>query len=106
LDDPSTRWFDSLHWLLFVFQTKQQQEAERTGIPVNFERHQHVEMLLGVYARQFSIIQQEANFLLSRINSRQEFIELELDLYRNRLIRMDVDLGILAVATGKKEHSI
>jgi hypothetical protein len=45
-------------------------------------------------------VQQEATFLLSRIKSKQEFIELELDLYRNRLIRMDVDLAIMGVSVG------
>jgi EF-hand domain pair len=67
---------------------------------VAFERHQHVELLLGVYSRQFRNVMQEASYLLSRINSKQEFLDLELALYRNRLIRMNVDLGILAVATG------
>jgi magnesium transporter len=78
----------------------EQEEARRTNVPVDFERHQHVELLLGVYARQFSVVQQEASFLLSRIRSKQEFLELELDLYRNRLIRTDVELSILGVATG------
>ncbi len=67
---------------------------------MDFERHQHVELLLGVYSRQFSSIIQEINHLLSRIESKQEFLDLELALYRNRLIRMNVDVGILAAATG------
>jgi hypothetical protein len=75
-------------------------EARRTNTSVDFERHQHVELVLGVYAQQFRAVQQEATFLLSRIKSKQEFIELELDLYRNRLIRMDVDLAILGVSVG------
>lgn len=75
-------------------------EARRTNIPVAFERHQHVELLLGVYSRQFSTIMQEVNYLLSRIECKQEFLDLELALYRNRLIRMNVDLGILTAATG------
>ncbi len=76
-------------------------EARRTNTLVNFERHQHVELLLGLYAQQFRAAQQEAHFLLSRIKSKQEFIELELDLYRNRLIRMNVDLAIIGVSVGK-----
>lgn len=63
--------------------------------------HQRVELLLGVYAQQFRSVQQEANFLLSRIKSKQEFIELELDLYRNRLIRLDVDLAIMGISVGE-----
>ena len=38
--------------------------------------------------------------VLLRIESKQDFIELELVLSRNRLIRMNVDLAILATATG------
>jgi hypothetical protein len=71
---------------------------------VDPENHQRVELLLGVYAQQFRSVQQEANFLLSRIRSKQEFIELELDLYRNRLIRMDVDLAIMGVSVGTSDN--
>ncbi|KAG7374092.1 hypothetical protein IV203_013187 [Nitzschia inconspicua] len=78
----------------------EQEEARQKNTAVDFERHQHVELLLGVYAQQFRAVQHEANFLLSRIKSKQEFIELELDLYRNRLIRMNVDLAILGVSVG------
>ena len=67
---------------------------------VDFERHQDVEYILGIYARRFSSIIQEVKYLLGRIESKQDFIELELDLYRNRLIRMNLDLAILATATG------
>ena len=55
---------------------------------------------MGIYARRFSSIIQQTNYLLGRIESKQDFIELELDLYRNRLIRMNLDLAILATATG------
>lgn len=37
---------------------------------------------------------------MGRIESQQQYVELELDLYRNRLIRMNLDLAILATATG------
>lgn len=67
---------------------------------VDFERHQHVEHILGIYARRVSSIIQETKYLVGRIESKQDFIELELDLYRNRLIRMNIDLAILATATG------
>lgn len=78
----------------------EQEEARRTNVPVDFERHQQVEILLGIYARQFSSILQEVNFLLGRLQAKQEYIALELALYRNRLIRMNVTLGIIAAATG------
>ncbi|OEU20653.1 hypothetical protein FRACYDRAFT_180192 [Fragilariopsis cylindrus CCMP1102] len=78
----------------------EQGEACTANVPVDFERHQHVEHVLGIYARRFSSVIQEVNYLLGRIESKQEFIELELDLFRNRLIKMNVDLAILATATG------
>ena len=71
-------------------------EARKTNSSVDFERHQHVEHILGIYTRRFSSIIQETKYLLGRIESKQEFIELELDLYRNRMIRMNIDLAILA----------
>ncbi len=82
---------------LFVFTL---QEARQTNTTVAFERHQHVEHILGIYARRFGSIIQQTKYLLGRIESKQDFIELELDLYRNRLIRMNLDLAILATATG------
>ena len=75
-------------------------EARKASTSVAFERHQHVEHILGIYARRFSSIIQQTNYLLGRIESKQDFIELELDLYRNRMIRMNLDLAILATATG------
>jgi magnesium transporter len=43
---------------------------------------------------------QETKYLLGRIKNKQDFVELEIDLYRNRMIRMNIDLTILATATG------
>ena len=85
----------TLHHPLFSFS-----EARQAKTSVAFERHQDVEHILGIYARRFSSIIQQTNYLLGRIESKQDFIELELDLYRNRLIRMNLDLAILATATG------
>ena len=67
---------------------------------MDFERHQDVEYILGIYARRFNSIIQEINLISGRIEAKQQFIELELDLYRNRLIRMNIDLAILATVTG------
>jgi hypothetical protein len=78
----------------------EQDKARRSNIPIDFEKHTQVEILLGVYARQFSSILQEVNYLLGRLQSKQEYIGLELALYRNRLIRMNVTVGIIAAATG------
>lgn len=48
---------------------------------------EHVEVLLGVYARQLSTIQYEIQYLLSRLESKREFVSLALASYRNRMIR-------------------
>eukprot|EP00536_Pseudo-nitzschia_multiseries_P007428 jgi/Psemu1/287114/fgenesh1_pg.175_\ len=78
----------------------EKEEARQSNTTVDFQRHQHVEHILGIYARRFNSVIQEANYLLGRIESQQQYVELELDLYRNRLIRMNLDLAILATATG------
>ena len=74
-------------------------EARKTNSSVDFERHQHVEHILGIYARRCNSVIQETKYLLGRIESKQDFIELELDLYRNRMIRLNIDLALLATAT-------
>ena len=74
--------------------------AKESGLPVDFERHQHVELLIGGYARQLGTILQEINFLLGRIQSKQEFVTLALAGYRNRLIYLNVIIGIAGVSTG------
>jgi magnesium transporter len=56
--------------------------------------------MLSVYSRQIQNLQQEVQYLLSRLQSKQEFIALALAGYRNRLVRMNVNLGIVGVATG------
>jgi magnesium transporter len=84
-----------LHLLL-----TEQAEARISGTPVEFERHQHVELLVGVYARQFNNLLQEIHYLLGRLQSKQEFVALALASYRNRLVRMNVYIGIVAVSTG------
>jgi magnesium transporter len=78
----------------------EQAEARSSGTPVELDRHQHVELLVGVYARQFNNMLQEIHYLLGRLQSKQEFVALALASYRNRLIRMNVYIGIVAVSTG------
>lgn len=78
----------------------EQAAARQSGVPVDLERHQHVEILVGVYARQLSNLLQEIDYLLGRVQSKQDFVALALAGYRNRLIRMNVNIGILGVSTG------
>uniref|UniRef100_A0A7S2XT73 Magnesium transporter n=1 Tax=Attheya septentrionalis TaxID=420275 RepID=A0A7S2XT73_9STRA len=77
--------------------------AQRDGIEVDVDKHTHVELLLEEYARQLNDILQEINFLLRRVQSKQELVSISLDAYRNRMIRMNVYVSIvgmgLAVST-------
>lgn len=78
----------------------EQAEARSKGAEVDFVRHEYVELMLSVYSRQIQNLQQEVHYLLSRLQSKQEFIALALAGYRNRLVRMNVNLGIVGVSTG------
>ncbi|CAJ1968864.1 unnamed protein product [Cylindrotheca closterium] len=78
----------------------EQAAAIDSGVPVDLERHQNVEMLVGIYARQLSNLQHEIDYLLGRVQSKQEFVTLALAGYRNRLVRMNVHIGIVGVSTG------
>ena len=78
----------------------EQAHAKSTGTEVEFDRHQHVDLLLSVYARQLTNVLQEIHYLLGRLQSKQEFVALALAGYRNRLVRMNVNIGIVGVSTG------
>lgn len=78
----------------------EQAEARRNDLQVDFARHEHVELMLSVYSRQIHNLLQEIQYLLGRLQSKQEFIALALAGYRNRLVRMNVNLGIVGVSTG------
>jgi magnesium transporter len=78
----------------------EQGEAVTTGKKVDFERHQHVELMVGGYVRQIGNTLQEVTYLLSRLQSKQEFAQLAMAGYRNRLVFMNVSIGIAGVSTG------
>lgn len=73
-------------------------KAEETGQAVDFQRHQHVELLLGVYARQLNNLVMEIQYMLQRIQSKQEFVTLSLAGYRNRMVRMNVTISIATLS--------
>lgn len=76
----------------------EQAQAKQAGHAVAFARHEHVELLLGVYARQIGNILMEIQFYLGRVQSKQEFVSLALAGYRNRMIRMNLHIGIAALS--------
>lgn len=75
----------------------EQDAAEQAGTQVEFSRHEHVEFLLGVYARQLAMTLIEIQFLLGRLQSKQEFVALALDAYRNRMVRINLHISIAGV---------
>uniref|UniRef100_A0A7S2Y6K2 Magnesium transporter n=1 Tax=Entomoneis paludosa TaxID=265537 RepID=A0A7S2Y6K2_9STRA len=80
----------------------EQKAAADAGTQVDFQKHEQVELLLGVYARQLAVILQEIKYMLGRIQSKQEFVALAMAGYRNRLVRMNVHISIagLSLAVG------
>ena len=86
--------------MLALLLTEQAAAGKTDGGHVEFERHEHVELLLGLYARQLSSIAMEINYMLGRLQSKQDFVALALAGYRNRMIRMNVHIGITGLALG------
>jgi hypothetical protein len=76
----------------------EQAAASKAGSQIEFARHQHVELLLGVYARQISNVSMEISYSLGRLQSKQEFVALALAGYRNRMVRMNLHLGIAGLS--------
>ena len=75
-------------------------EEDRT---VPLELHGTVEMMLEEYARQLTSTLVEIDYMLSRVQSKQDMVALTMDANRNRMIRMNLNLTIggisLAFAT-------
>ena len=78
----------------------EQAEADTKGEVLSHERHEDVELLLEEYARQLTNILFEISYLLQRLQSKQEFVSLALASYRNRMIRMNLYLGVFGLSLG------
>ena len=63
-------------------------KAEHRALPI--ENHTEVEQLLEEYARQLNSILLEIEYLLQRVQSKQEMLALSLDAFRNRMITMNL----------------
>jgi Mg2+ and Co2+ transporter CorA len=59
--------------------------------------HGSVELLIENYHRQLSLIHQQMVQLERRLKTRQELEALNLDVYRNRLIMMDLEISMRSV---------
>ena len=67
-------------------------KAENRTVPM--ELHGKVELLLEEYARQLNSTLLEIDYLLQRVQSKQDMVALSLDAYRNRMIRMNLYLTV------------
>ena len=75
----------------------EQHEAKANNTEVPFEKHADVELLLENYQRQLSSSLQELSLLLRRVQTKQELSAITLDVYRNKMIQMNVNLAIAGV---------
>eukprot|EP00986_Skeletonema_menzelii_P020117 scaffold30215_cov148-Skeletonema_menzelii.AAC.6 len=73
-------------------------KAKNEVLPV--ESHEKVELLLEEYARQLKAVLLEIAYLLQRVQSKQDMMALQLDAYRNRMIRMNLYLSMGAISMG------
>jgi magnesium transporter len=77
-----------------------QAHSQLIGIDMPDDRLEDVELLLDEYARQLNNTLLEISSLLQRVQSKQEFVTLALSSYRNRMIRMNVMIGIAGISMG------
>lgn len=78
----------------------EQELARHQGVEVDHSRHTDVELLLEEYARQLNNCLFEINYMLQRLQSKQEFVQLALSSYRNRMIRMNLYITISGLSLG------
>lgn len=72
-------------------------QAKKRGKGIEYRRHESVELLLEEYARRLANIQQETNFLLKKVQTKQELVSISLDAHRNRMLRMNLYLSVTGV---------
>lgn len=75
----------------------EQAAAQKKGEDLQHQMHESVELLLEEYVRQLDNMLQEIDYLLRRVQSKQELVAISLDAYRNRMIRMNVYLSIVGI---------
>jgi len=71
-------------------------KLENRTLPM--ESHEGVELLLEEYARQLNSTLLEIDYMLQRVQSKQDMVSLSFDAYRNRMIRMNLYLTIGGIA--------
>ena len=72
--------------------------AARAGEPLPAERHEQVELLLENYPRRLQSTSRALAALRHRLVSTQELTSISLDMYRNRIIRMELNITMAGCA--------
>jgi hypothetical protein len=78
----------------------EQSIARKNNEVLDIESHASVELLLEEYGRQLNSILLEIDYLLQRVQSKQDILALSMDAYRNRMIRMNLYLSVGGVSLG------
>jgi magnesium transporter len=73
------------------------EKQKRGGGKVPLHLHDQVELLLEDIYRQMSSVLQEVIYLKRRVDSTQELLAIQLDNYRNNIIRINVHLTMASV---------
>ncbi|KAL7551973.1 hypothetical protein ACHAWF_015187 [Thalassiosira exigua] len=68
--------------------------AKSENQTLELDMHEDVELVLEEYARQLNSILLEIDYMLQRVQSKQDMVALSLDAYRNRMIRMNLYLTV------------
>lgn len=85
--------------MLGLLLTKQS-EAEKSGVELGHDMHEEIELMLEAYIGQLSAIRREIKYLIKRVESKTAYLSITQDSYRNRMITIDVYLGIVGVGLG------
>lgn len=75
-------------------------EGKDPAVAMEVQRHDQVELLLEAYLRQVLATEADLSELIAAVRSREELAELALDHVRNRMLRLNAQLSMGAVALG------
>jgi len=77
-----------------------QAEAKVQGVQINSQLHSEVEVLLENYHRQLILSLHDVMSMLRRVKSKQDFLSISLNVHRNRMVRVNVHIGIVSLSIG------
>jgi len=72
-------------------------KAQGKGEFLEKSLYENAELLLEEYARQLKNVQHEVQYLLRKVQSKQEMVAISLDAYRNKMIRMSLTVSIASL---------